>query len=157
MALKLRFSFGPIIYIIGLLMTLPALGYGSSVYILTYTAQDTASVSSVSDTTIVKDPATLPVYPGSNENLAKDLQRGIEFPSQARNEGIAKARVIVSFVIEKDGSISDVTVLREAGHGFDETAIKAVKKLKKFEEPARDEAGNPVRTSFVLPILFVEQ
>ncbi len=116
--------------------------------------QDTTAVASEIDTTIVQNPTSMPVYPGGDRNILLDVSRAFEYPSEAMENNIS-GTIIAGFVVEKDGSISDITIKRGLGHGLDKAAIKAIKRLKNFEEPAKDSEGNPVRTSYTLPIRCV--
>ena len=61
-----------------------------------------------------------------------------------------KGRVMVQFVIEKDGSITDITVLSDLGHGTDKEAIRVLKKSPKWKPGKKD--GKNVRVLYSLPI-----
>ena len=84
----------------------------------------------------------------------KYLQKNIKFPNLAKEAGI-QGRVFVSFVIEKDGSVTDVTILRVIGGGCDEEAIRVVEKMPNWI-PGQ-QRNVPVRVSFNLPIKFTLQ
>jgi protein TonB len=84
---------------------------------------------------------------GWNQYLSKNLK----YPTQARRMGI-EGTVIVVFVINVDGSIQDVEVLRGIGGGCDEEAVKVVKEAPKWE-PGK-QRGRAVRTRMRLPIRF---
>jgi protein TonB len=60
--------------------------------------------------------------------------------------------VIVSFIIEKDGTLSNITVLRPAGNGFDEEALRVLKLAKAWKPGMQN--GQPVRVRFMLPVNF---
>ncbi len=105
---------------------------------------------------------SVPVYPGCED--AKDnnerktcfqqkilqfVSRNFEFPEMARQMGI-QGRVYVNFVIEKDGAISNVEVVRGVDPLLDDEAVRVVNKLPKFT-PAK-QRGKAVRMSFTLPI-----
>jgi protein TonB len=81
----------------------------------------------------------------------KDLSDNLKYPTQARRMGV-EGTVIVVFVINTDGSIQDVEVLRGIGGGCDEEAVKIVKGAPKWE-PGK-QRGKPVRTRMRLPIRF---
>jgi protein TonB len=72
----------------------------------------------------------------------------------AKESGI-QGRVFVTFVVEKDGSVTDVRVLRGIGGGCDEEAIRVVQKMPKWK--AGKQRGKPVRVQFNLPIKFTLQ
>ena len=92
----------------------------------------------------------MPEYPGGLQKLTEYLQSNIKYPQMARESGI-QGRVFVGFVVEPDGSISNVKVLRSLG-GCDEEAMRVVKNMKKWK-PGK-QRGKAVRVSYVLPVNF---
>jgi len=74
----------------------------------------------------------------------------LEYPELARKAGL-EGLVVVQFVVEPDGSISNIQVIRSAGRLLDEAAVKAVQQLR--FKPGR-QRGRPVRVRFSLPIRF---
>ncbi len=95
-----------------------------------------------------------PEFPGGMSQLYVYLQKNVKYPPIAKESGI-QGRVFVNFVVEKDGSISNVKVLRGIGGGCDEEAIRVVKSMPKWK-PGK-QRGKPVRVSFNLPIKFTLQ
>jgi protein TonB len=67
-------------------------------------------------------------------------------------EASIRGKVYIQFVVEKDGSITDVKIIRGLGSGLDEIAKKAVRKMPKWEPG--EQRGKPVRVRFVLPVNF---
>ena len=94
---------------------------------------------------------TQPNPPGGMSGWNKYLSDNLKYPTQARRMGV-EGSVILVFVINTDGSIQDVEVLRGIGGGCDEEAIKIVKNAPKWE-PGK-QRGRPVRTRMRLPIKF---
>ncbi|MFC3417660.1 energy transducer TonB [Algoriphagus hitonicola] len=94
---------------------------------------------------------TQPTPPGGMSGWNEYLRKNLKYPTQARRMGI-EGTVIVVFVINTDGSIQDVDVLRGIGGGCDEEAIKVVQNAPKWE-PGK-QRGRPVRTRMRLPIRF---
>jgi TonB family protein len=94
---------------------------------------------------------TQPNFPGGINGWNKYLSENMIYPTQARRMGV-EGTVIVVFVINTDGSIQDVEVLRGIGGGCDEEAIKVVKNSPKWE-PGKQK-GKPVNTRMRLPIRF---
>ena len=103
-----------------------------------------------------------PVYPGCekyateeerfqcfNSSIMTHIAKNFKFPEMARQMGI-QGRVFVNFVIEKDGSISNVIVARGVDPLLDDEAIRVVKSLPKFQ-PAK-QRGKPVRMQYTVPI-----
>lgn len=95
-----------------------------------------------------------PAFPGGDEARIKFLQDNIKYPEEAKELGV-QGKVFVTFVVEVDGSITDVKVLRGIGAGCDEEAIRVVKSMPKWV-PGK-QRGVPVRVQFNLPIKFTLQ
>ncbi|MGI4727561.1 MAG: energy transducer TonB [Janthinobacterium lividum] len=96
----------------------------------------------------------LPTFPGGMEAWAKFLSKNLRYPEQASSDGVS-GRVYMSFIVEKDGRITDIQVSRPAGHGFDEEA-KRVLKLAPVWSPGIQN-GKPVRVRYTMPINFTIQ
>ncbi|WP_268034613.1 energy transducer TonB [Algoriphagus sp. PAP.12] len=94
---------------------------------------------------------TQPTPPGGMSGWNQYLSKNLKYPTQARRMGI-EGTVIVVFVINTDGSIQDVEVLRGIGGGCDEEAVKVVQEAPNWE-PGK-QRGRPVRTRMRLPIRF---
>jgi len=92
-----------------------------------------------------------PEFPGGEANLYKYLADNLEYPYEARELNIS-GKVWVTFVVEKNGSITDVQVLRGIGGGCDEEAVRVVKAMPKWT-PGK-QRGIPVRVQFVLSVKF---
>lgn len=90
-------------------------------------------------------------FPGGLDSMYAYIVKNLKYPELAKEKGI-EGRVFVSFIIEKDGSISNVKLLRGIGGGCDEAAVKMVKNMPKWK-PAK-QRGKPVRCQFNLPIKF---
>ncbi len=90
-------------------------------------------------------------FPGGMEAMYAYIGKNLKYPELAKEKGI-EGRVFVQFVIEKDGSISNVKILRGIGGGCDEAAMEMVKNMPKWK-PGK-QGGNPVRFQFTLPIKF---
>ena len=93
----------------------------------------------------------VPEYPGGTEAMYKFLRDNIHYPEKAKEEGI-EGRVYVSFVVEADGRLSDIKVLRGIGGGCDEEAVRVVEAMPKWK-PGRAH-GKAVRVQYHLPIVF---
>ncbi len=93
-----------------------------------------------------------PGYPGGDEARLKYLRDNIKYPEMAKESGI-QGTVYVTFVVEKDGSISNVKVLRGIGGGCDEEAVRVIKNMPKWK-PGK-QRGRPVRAQFNMPIRFI--
>lgn len=91
-------------------------------------------------------------YPGGEAELLKWISSNIQYPTMAQEEGI-QGRVVVQFVEEKDGSISQVKVARGIHQLLDKEAVRVVKSIKEKFVPAKQN-GNTVRSWFTLPVIF---
>jgi protein TonB len=92
-----------------------------------------------------------PEFPGGMAGLAKFIQRNLNYPSMAQDNGI-QGKVYLSFVVEKDGSISDVNVTRGIGSGCDEEAARVIKKSPKWKPGMQN--NQTVRVRYSLPINY---
>ena len=94
----------------------------------------------------------MPAFPGGEQKLMEYVGKNIKYPQIARESGI-QGRVFVGFVVEPDGSVSNVKLLRGIGGGCDEEAMRVIKNMPKWK-PGKLQ-GKAVRTQFNLPIQFV--
>ena len=94
---------------------------------------------------------SMPSFPGGDEARIKYLQQNLKYPQMARESGI-QGRVFVTFVVEKNGMITDVKILRGIGGGCDEEAVRVIQNMPKWK--AGKQRGKPVRVQFNMPILF---
>ncbi|SES21253.1 energy transducer TonB [Pedobacter rhizosphaerae] len=106
------------------------------------------------DGNVILDPSGVDVYPefeGGMKAWAKYIQRNLRYPSMAQENDVS-GKVFLSFVVEKDGSITDVKVLKGIGYGCDEEAVKVIKKSPLWK--AGMNKGIPVRVRYNMPISF---
>lgn len=101
--------------------------------------------------TIYKVVEIMPEFPGGKENLMKYLAENINYPEKAKEDGV-KGRVFISFVVEKDGAVGGVKLLRGIGSGCDIEAMRVIKSMPNWK-PGLSE-GKPVRVQYNLPIKF---
>ena len=88
---------------------------------------------------------------GGDKAWAKFLSKNLRYPGQAQEDGI-NGKVIVSFIIEKDGTLSNITVIKPAGNGFDEEAMRVLKLAKAWKPGMQN--GQAVRVKYMLPVNF---
>lgn len=109
------------------------------------------------ETPPVKDDAPflvveqMPEFPGGQSALRDFLQRTLRYPAAASGAGVS-GRVIVGFIVNADGSLADVQVLKGLGFGTDEEAMRVLKAMPRWK-PGR-QSGRSVRVRFTLPIWF---
>ncbi|GAB4041082.1 energy transducer TonB [Spirosoma gilvum] len=92
-----------------------------------------------------------PEYPGGLEALKNFLGKNLNYPRSAASAGVA-GRVYVSFVVNTDGSLTDIQVLKGIGFGCDEEAVRVMQKMPHWK-PGK-QSGRAVRVKFNLPIAF---
>ena len=93
----------------------------------------------------------MPKFPGGEEALLKFLTKNTKYPDRELQTDI-EGRVIVKFVVNEDGSISDANIVRSDSKGFSAEALRVVAKLPKFE-PGRQQ-GKPVKVYYALPFIW---
>ena len=93
----------------------------------------------------------MPVYPGGEEALRKDLVAAVKYPEEAKKSGI-QGKVFVSFVIDEAGKVTDVTLAKGVDPSLDKEALRVVKGLKDWT-PGK-EKGKKVKVAYTLPIQF---
>ena len=93
----------------------------------------------------------MPEFPGGMNRLAEYLATNIRYPQLARESGI-QGRVFINFVVEADGSVTNVRVIRSLGGGCDEEAMRVVRNMPRWT-PGR-QRGRAVRVSYNLPVNF---
>ena len=121
------------------------------------TKKDVKVVASAPQT-VVSDDQTfsvveqMPEYPGGMRAGLEFMARNLRYPTKAREAG-KQGRVIVQFVVRKDGSLSDFKVLRPVDPWLDAEAIRVISTMPKWK-PGMQE-GKPVSVKFTLPVTFM--
>ena len=93
----------------------------------------------------------MPEFVGGMDALMNYLSTNIQYPAEAQQKGI-HGTVIISFIVEKDGSLSDVQVVRGVDPSLDNEALKVIQKMPKWIPGQQD--GKNVRVKFTLPVEF---
>ncbi len=96
-------------------------------------------------------PDQQPEYPGGDYAMMKFIKENLDYPPSAARKGI-QGRVILTFILEKDGKFSTIKVLRSPDDALSREAIRVIKKMPKWK-PAIHE-GKPVRVKFAMPVTF---
>lgn len=94
---------------------------------------------------------TYPEFPGGKEAFVKFLRRHLRYPGMAAETGI-QGRVILGFVIERNGDLSNIKVVRGIGSGCDEEAIRVLSKSPQWKPGIQNKQN--VRVAYTLPINF---
>lgn len=109
------------------------------------------NAQSESSTKVYDDVDEMPSFPGGNYGLMTFLAQNMLYPVTAQENGV-QGRVIISFVVETDGSITDVKVARSVDPSLDREAMRVVKAMPKWTPGKKD--GEPVRVKYTTPVVF---
>lgn len=93
----------------------------------------------------------MPEYSGGYESMMKFISKNIKYPASARRMGI-EGQVFVSFVVDTEGKISEVTTIKGISADCDKEAVRVVQMMPPWK--AGKQNGKPVKVRFVLPIKF---
>ncbi|MBR5085785.1 MAG: energy transducer TonB [Muribaculaceae bacterium] len=96
--------------------------------------------------------ATMPEFHGGEKALIKYINKHIKYPRYAQDNNI-QGKVVVQFVVEKDGSIGEVKIARSVDKDLDAEAKRVCKSLPKFR-PGKNANGDSVRVWYTIPITF---
>ena len=96
----------------------------------------------------------MPQYPGGVGKLMEYVSMNVRYPKEAESKSI-QGRVIITFVIEKDGSIEDAEVVKSVDPALDAEALRVVKAMPKWTPGKQD--GKPIRVKYTMPITFALQ
>jgi len=112
------------------------------------TTQEPSENTEILSTSTVE---VMPQFPGGDAAWSKFLQRNLRYPAQA-SEAHAQGKVYVTFVVEKDGHLSDMQVLRGVGFGLDDEAMRVLKLVPPWKPGIQN--GRPVRVRYTMPFNF---
>ena len=105
----------------------------------------------VEETKIFTVVEQMPLFPGGDAALMAYLRDNIHYPTVAAENGV-QGRVVVGFVVERDGSITDVNVLRSVDPSLDREAMRVVKAMPKWTPGKQN--GSAVRVKYQVPVTF---
>lgn len=103
------------------------------------------------DTTIWADVEQMPSYPGGDNALMTYLSDNTKYPEEAEKKGI-EGRVLIMFVVEKDGTLSNIGVAQSVNPLLDKESIRVVKSMKNWIPGKQN--GKPVRVFYTIPFNF---
>ncbi len=115
------------------------------------TANAQKTVVSQTDQKVFDTVEQMPEYPGGMQAMIEFLQTNMKYPDDAAKQKV-EGRVMVQFVVETDGSVSDVHVAKQVFPSLDAEAIRVVQAMPKWT-PGK-EKGKVVRVKYNLPIVF---
>ena len=93
----------------------------------------------------------MPIYEGGDAALLKYLTDSVKYPELAKKHGV-QGRVVIGFIVEKDGSLTDIKVLRPVDIALDAEALRVVKGMPKWIPGCHD--GQLVRVEYNVPVSF---
>ena len=114
-------------------------------------AKDTAEVKTGKKMPCTDNPEMFPRFPGGHIALFEYLSKNIKFPKSKENEDV-KVRVVTTFTVEKDGSITDAKIVRSQGEAFDNEALRVINGMPKWIPGMQN--GKAVSVKYTLPITF---
>ena len=114
-------------------------------------AKDTAEVKTGKKMPCTDNRETFPQFPGGHVALFEYLSKNIKFPKSKENEDV-KVRVVTTFTVEKDGSITDAKIVRSQGEAFDNEALRVINGMPKWIPGMQN--GKAVSVKYTLPITF---
>lgn len=117
----------------------------------TITAQKTVVSKKKAVEHVLETCEQLPQFGTESSELAKFLMENVKYPEDAFKNKI-QGRVIVQFIVDKEGNIKDPTILQNAYPSLDAEALRVVKLMPRWT-PGRDK-GQPVNVKYALPIVF---
>ena len=117
----------------------------------TISAQKTVISMRQSDEKVFDVVEHMPEYPGGMDSLMTFLMRTVKYPKEAMDKGI-EGRVMVKFVVEKDGQVSEPNIVKSVFPALDEEAQRVVRCMPRWKPGMQ--SGKVVRVFFTLPITF---
>ena len=124
-----------------------------SVLAILFTVNTTATAQNkkTSNDKVFEKVEDMPEFPGGEQAMMDFVAKNVQYPKEAIEKEIS-GRVLVGFIVEKDGSISETEIVKGIGGGCDEEAVRVVKAMPKWKPGKQD--GKPVRVHFMLPLTF---
>ena len=98
-------------------------------------------------TTVEQEPS----FPGGINSFSKFLVANIKYPSQARAKNV-EGKVFISFIVEENGSLSDIKIVRDIGYGCGKEALRVMKLSPKWKPGIQN--GHKVRVQYTIPISY---
>jgi len=105
----------------------------------------------VEETKVFDVVEEMPQFPGGQAALLEYLAKNIKYPVVAEENGV-QGRVVVTFVVERDGSITDVRVIKSVDPSLDKEATRVVKSMPKWQPGKQN--GSAVRVKYTVPVQF---
>ncbi len=114
-------------------------------------AQQPESVDAFQLATTTLSVDQMPQFPGGNKALMKFLRENLEYPEEARKNGI-EGKVLSQFLVNEDGTLTDIEIVRGLGYGCDDEVLRLIHQMPKWDAGTKD--GKAVKVVFKLPVVF---
>lgn len=121
------------------------------VFFMAFVSVNAYSQSKEQDDAVYSMVSEQPSFPGGMQEMKKFISENRKYPAEAKAKDI-HGKVIVAFVVERDGSLGDVKIRRGIGYGCDEEAVRLIKSMPKWTPGKQN--GKAVRVSMMLPVSF---
>mgnify|MGYP001042072677 CR=1 FL=1 len=108
-------------------------------------------INSTTDKRVFTVVEQMPQFPGGNSEMSKFIYSNLKYPKEHQETAI-QGRVFLRFIVEKDGSISNIKIERSIDSILDAEAIRVVESMPKWKPGKQN--GEPVRVYYLLPIAF---
>lgn len=105
----------------------------------------------LSETKVYQKVDEMPSFPGGDESLMKFFNENIRYPQSAKESGI-NGKVFITFIIDENGKVTEVKVLRGIGGGCDEEAVRVARLMPQWNPGKQN--GKAVRVEYNMPIKF---
>ncbi len=125
--------------------------YLITIVLLAFLSQGSYAQADKSKTDFALSEKEKPKYPGGDPELKKYLSLNLRYPTLALEEKI-EGEVLISFIINMEGSIVDIKIIKGIGYGCDEEAMRVVKGMPRWR-PARIKGRN-IEVAYKLPVVF---
>jgi len=112
---------------------------------------DVKNVTEAVDNTVFSAVEINPEYPGGEAAFGKFLQKNIKYPAMAKENNIS-GKVYITFVVERDGSLTDIKIVRDPGSGLGDEAERVLKISPHWKAGIQN--GKPVRVQYTVPVNF---
>lgn len=105
----------------------------------------------IEDNTVINVAQVSPQYPGGTEAMMLFIRKNVKYPPLAKENGV-QGRAVVSFIVEKDGTLSHFTIEKNPGWGLGEEALLVLKSMPRWSPGEQN--FRPVRVRMMIPIVF---
>jgi len=134
-------------------ITITEINSNSDTEIITTLSEDAPILEQEDEKTIYNSAGieVQPEFPGGNKILFAFISKNFRYTDEMK-ENELKGRVVASFVVEKDGTLSDIKVIRSIGYGTEDEVLRILKSMPKWIPGEQN--GKKVRCSYVIPIMI---